>query len=401
MKKKGFTVIMVVCIFWQALSPSSLPGQNSVQPLSLEDKRTYFREGVEFFDNKEYDKAYQQFLLLDGHYSELQAYVSYFLAFSLKHRGNNSEALTEFQQFLFRFPSHPLLDEVRFLVADILFDEGKYAEALHWYQQVSESLTGRHAELLYKLGVSLMHTENAHEAVSTLHSLVSVYPGSKYVKSAQRALQDMLEVQPALTPVWTEENLLDYANSLLKAHLYTSAIKQFSYFQSQYPGSEHIGDSKLGVAEAYFRLGQSTRGMKLLEEMGAHYGKSQPHIAAKAFYTIGMKHWYADRNRQAKRVMQRIVTEFRETEWSDNAQYVLGRIYQANGDYQAAAQWYVSLFKHHPESSFAEEALWRAGWSWYLALHFPKAVEKFHQVITVFPTGGYADASFYWKGRIL
>ncbi len=401
MKKKEFIRIVAVCICWSGLFPFSLWAQDAVQPLSLDDKRIAFREGVNLLEKKKYEKAYQQFLSLHNRYDELQDYVSYFLAFSLKQQGNDLEALAAFQEFLSQFPSHPLSDEVRFLVADILFESEKYAEALPLYQHVSKSSIGRTADVLYKLGVTLMYTQNTQKAVPILHTLVTTYPGSRHVKPAQAALRELLKSHPELTPVHTETTLLDYANALSRARLYSSAIKQYSFFQAQYPNSERIGESELGLAEAYFRLGQTTRGMKKLEETVAHYRESQPNVAAKALYTIGMKHWYADRNRQAKRVMQRIVKEFRATEWSDNAHYVLGRIYQSSRDYQAAAQWYASLYKRHAESSFAEEALWRAGWSWYIALHFPKAVEAFSQGIVISPDGEYAGESLYWKGRAL
>ncbi len=401
MRKKNLVSIACACICCSTLFLPLAFAQDTALPLSLEDKRTYFRQGTELFEKKEYEQACQLFLLLDGRYPELQDYVSYFLAVSLQQQGENRDALTRLQQFLSRFPSHPLQNDVRFLVADTLLAMHKYAEALRLYQQFSESPSEGKAELLYKLGVTLAHTKNTQDAVSALHTLITGYPGYKNVTAAQRVLQELLKTWPELTPAWTENSLLDYADALLNARLYSAAITQYSSFQTQYPASERIADSELGMAEAYFRSGQATRGTKTLEEMVTRYTASQPNIAAKALYRIGTKHWYADRNRGARRVMQRIVTEFRETDWSDNAYYVLGRIYQSNRDYLAAAQWYTSLNRYYPESSFAEEALWRAAWSYYLAQHFPKAVEQFSHVITTFPTGVYCDDSLYWKGRSL
>lgn len=399
MMKKTMNGFLLVVVIW-VMAFSGLAQEVGTR-LTLREKRSRFIQGKTLFEKKDYEKALQIFHALDAHYPELQDYVSYFLGKSLQKEGKLPDALNQFQQFLLQFPTHPLGDEVRFAVANIFFEMKRYPEALTWYKKLDRQAAIDEGEWLYKIGVTFMHTGNERDAVTVFHKLLTSFPRHAMLKSAKTSLRKILVVHPDLAFEWTETSLLEYAHTLLKVRMFKSAMEEYKAFQQRYPKSIRIGESEFGIADAYFRSGSTTKGTKTLQQIASLYAVSQPEIAAKAIYTIGKKHWDADRNRHAKRFMQRIVTEFRETSWGDDAYYVLGRIYQSQKRYHGAGQWFVSLYTHYPESPLAEEALWRAGWSLYLARHYPRAIQKFSQAIISFPNGSYTDDSLYWKGRCL
>jgi tetratricopeptide (TPR) repeat protein len=122
-------------------------------------------------------------------------------------------------------------------------------------------------------------------------------------------------------------------------------------------------------------------------QLASGYAASQPELAAQALYVLGAKDWYADRNQEAKQIMQRILTTLRTTSWADDAHYVIGRIFQSQHAYSVAAQWYTTLQKRYPASALAEESLWRAGWSYYLARQYLQAARTFSRAIRHFLSG--------------
>ncbi len=362
-------------------------------------KRELFSEGMKAFQTKEYEKAVQFLTPLVNDYPELEDYVRYFLAKTYAEMERPKDALAVFQELLSRFPDHPLEDEIQFTIAHLLFDVQNYHDALDIYKTLRENTTISQGGLYYKLGQTFMAMEENKEAVSAFQRVISQYPGHKDVKYARAHLQKILAKHPELTPAWTEESLFEHANALFNAKLHTSAIQQYEAFQKHYPKSSHKGECEFGIADAYFRLGKMKKGTNALKQIVSHYTATQPELAAKALYTQGAKHWNADRNDQARQVMQRVIKDFADTSWGDNAYYVLGRIFQSKKAYHPASQWYITLYVHYPESPFAEEALWRAGWSYYLDQYYTQAIRIFSRTTTAFPSGDYFDDSLYWKAR--
>ncbi|MBN1550804.1 tetratricopeptide repeat protein [bacterium] len=389
-------MLLLMSVLWNSFDSFA---QQLSDPLTIFQKRELFTESVNVFQEKNYEKAVQLLLPLVDQYPELEDYVRYFLAESYRKLDRPQEALALFQDFLDRYPSHPLGGDVQFAIANLLFDLERYHEALTMYKDLHENPTISQGDLFYKLGQAFMNIEHYQEAVSAFHHFLSQYPGHAEKKSAQTALQKILAKYPQLSPKWTEETLLDHANALFKSGLYTSAIKQYEAFLHHYPQSARKEESEFGIADAYFRLGQVQKGINALEQIVTRYATTKHELAAKALYTIGTKHWNADRNQPAEKYMKRIIQEFGETSWGDDAYYVLGRIFQSKKAYKTASQWYSALYVHYPDSSFAAEALWQAGWSYYLNKQYAEAIQVFSQATTAFPSGDYRDESFYWQGR--
>ena len=396
---KKTIVLAIVCniAFWAA--SLSISAQISPKNRTLSQKRNLFATGVQLFQEKQYEKSTQIFEQLTNQYPELQDYVQFFLASTYKAQEKNVAAFALFQRFLRENTSHPLRDEVRLTAADLLCEMKKYSDAIDMYEALLSDSTIHRGEIYYKLGQAFLQTNNAQKAAFAFSQAVFVYPQSSIMKEAQNSLRKILTAHQEFAPEWTEKTLLESANILLEKGFYTSAISQFELFQKQYPKSSSLGESKFGMADAYLRLGKASQGKKTLEELSIQYAASQPELAAKAIYTLGVKDWNADRNTQAKHQMHRIVKDFRETSWGNKACYVLGRIFQSQKAYEAAAQWYAYLYKRYPESAFAEEALWRAGWSYYLTAKYPQAIHMFSQAISTFPHGDFYGESFYWRGR--
>ncbi len=394
---KKIPVFLLGCMVCLSLI-LNLTQQRSV---SAEEKQEEFGKALELFEKKDYGSAIKAFDALRSQYSELSDYISFFLIRAYAKSAKDSEALLLSQHFLQQFPSHPLRDEVALLEASVLLRGQRFKEALESYRTLLMQQNVPEERLFYAIGQAFLALGKKEDAVNAFQRLLQFYPAHSDVKAARKALRNILASQPELRPAWTEGTLFAYAEKLLESGLYSSAITQHKKFQAVYPVGLKFGASELSLAEAYLRSRKLKEGQRLLEQIAERYAQSHPEIAAEALYTLGRRSWNADRNLEAKRFMQRIITEFRTSLWGDDAYYILGRIYQSQHSYQAAAQCYRSLSTQYPESSFTEEALFRAGWSLYLAPNYPKASQLFLQAATAFPSGKYAANGRFWLGKSL
>ena len=366
---------------------------------TLAQRRTLFTEGVNAFQDKQYEAARQSFEGLREQYPELQDYVEFFLADTYLNLGENQKALAACQQFLKKYPVHPVAAEVRFKTANLLLGEQRYPEAIALYQNLLEHSARDQGNLYYQLGKAQAGMGNDKEAVFALQQVIAFHPDFSSLAEAQQDLQQILQKAPQLKPQWTEDTLFNHAQALFQLGRHKQALTQYEAFRKQYPQSKRLAECAFGMADAYFRLRNKKDGLNVLEKLAAQYQTANPEIAARALYQIGVKHWGADENAQAQAYMQRIVKAYPQTSWSATARYVLGRIAQDGDAYPEAAKWYAAVYETQPRSEFAEEALWRAGWALYLAQQYAPAEKLFAQARAAFPNGDYVNDALYWQGR--
>ncbi len=372
----------------------------AAEPRPLADKRTHFAEGIAQLDQKAYQQAAQTFRALASDYRELPDYTQFFLAKAYLGATQYQDALAELQAFRASFPLHPLNDDVLWLMADALVKLKRGADALPlYYELASRPSNIAKGDILYNIGITSTTLNQFQAAVKAFHELLITFPAHAQAKGAQQRLQTLLSTHPELTPVMNEDALLTYANTLLTAKLYAAAMTQYQAFQQRYPASPRLPESHIGLADATLRAGKLKEGISMIEALVKQFETANPDMSAKALYTLGAAHWNADRNQDAQRVLERILNQFKATPSYENALYVSGRIVQSKPSYLAAAELYRALAEQYPNGTFAEEAFWRAGWSYYQGRDYQKATQIFSQGLAAFPAGAYAEDGQYWLGR--
>lgn len=395
---KNLSILRLVALLL-LLNLLPMPARAAAQR-SLAEKRARFAEGVAQLDQKAFLQAVQTFQTLASDYRELPDYTQFFLVRAYVGAKQYQDALTELQAFRASFPNHPLQDDALWLMANALVELKREADALPLYQELAACPSNiAKGDVLYKIGVTAAALNQAQIAVEAFHELLTTFPAHAQAKDAQKRLQAILTTHPELTPLMDEDALLDYANTLLAAKQFTAAIAQYQAFLQQYPASPRLSEAQVALADATLRAGKLKEGISMVEALAAQLGATNPDMAAKALYTLGAAHWNADRNDEAKRVMERIITQFKTSPSRENALYVSGRIAQSKPSYLAAAKFYRALAEQYPNGAFAEEAFWRAGWAYYQAQEYQNAAQMFSQGLAAFPVGAYSEDGQYWLGR--
>lgn len=368
-------------------------------PLPLEQRRQRFMEGVQLYEERHYEQALVIFEALKNQYPELHDYVLFFLAHTALKLKREQQALENFQEFLTLYPSHPLTYDVRVNTAHLLFANKDYAAARDLYRQLLGHPDLDQGDLYYRLGNTFLTLNRPREAAFSFNHMLSFYPKHPSRKQAQQRFEALIRANPSLQPPQTEGTLLKQARAFFEAQWYKSAREHYEIIKKQYPKSTHMEECEFGIVDALFRSGQYEAGMKTLEQLSKDYASKDIAIAARAIYIIGSKYWNSDSNTQARKTMEQLITLYPKTVWTDNAMYVIGRIYQGEKAYADAATWYLNMYANYGGSSFAEESLWRAGWCYYLNAQYTEAIQAFEQGLSRFPDGSYIDDALYWLGR--
>jgi tol-pal system protein YbgF len=114
------------------------------------------------------------------------------VAYSDYSRGNDSLALSEFQQYVETYPDSDLADNAEYWIGEILYAQKRYQDAIDVYSRVFNiSPKGDKAVIaLYKRAMALKEMGRHDEAVAQLNAIVKAYPKRQESEMAKQRLQE-------------------------------------------------------------------------------------------------------------------------------------------------------------------------------------------------------------------
>jgi tol-pal system protein YbgF len=108
--------------------------------------------------------------------------------------GNYDLALGAYQDFLTKFPNHPRAAEAQFGIADSYYNGKKFDQAIVEYdillQKFPESDKSKAA--LYKKGLAQAELNQTQEAINTLSSVRTKFPGTQEAEAAQIKINELV-----------------------------------------------------------------------------------------------------------------------------------------------------------------------------------------------------------------
>lgn len=220
------------------------------------------------------------------------------------------------------------------------------------------------------------------------------------------------------------------ADALYRVGDYNNAINTYSKFLMT-PGAstlEEYKDAEYNLAYSYFKLDdfenasshfrkyvnamQNLRTEKIadaLNRIGDYYFLSTDYSRALQNYqqSYSMKIYDADyalyqiafcqglqRNQQSKiENLEKLLAEFPESDFEDDALYELGRAYERLGENQKATEQYLTLIQKYSESNYYRRGLIQLGLISYNAGNFNQSLEYYKKVTENFPGTPEAQAA--------
>ncbi len=167
------------------------------------------------------------------------------------------DAITAFQQFTFRFPTHGRVEEARYMLAQSYFGKGEYVTAAHEFSRLADDYpTGpwaddarfRTCQAYLRLSPDpQLDQEYTRAAIDHCQSLVAYYPDSEYAPKAKAIVEDM---QTKLA-----QKLFEGGEYYFKRKAFDSAIIYFQDVVTKFPDTKVAPEALLKVVQAYQKIG--------------------------------------------------------------------------------------------------------------------------------------------------
>ena len=121
------------------------------------------------------------------------AQVIYGVAVEQYQRGSHATAQRAFEDFLQQYANHPLAPEARFLLADMLAQQGRVQDALEGFNKIPEihPTSTKVPDALYRIGLLHLELGNTSEASLFLDRVVNTYPDSNAAGPARERLREI------------------------------------------------------------------------------------------------------------------------------------------------------------------------------------------------------------------
>ncbi|MDQ7798774.1 MAG: transglycosylase SLT domain-containing protein [Candidatus Edwardsbacteria bacterium] len=116
----------------------------------------------------------------------------------------------------------------------------------------------------------------------------------------------------------------------------------------------------------------------------------------KASRLISQKKYESARN-----LLTRFVRFNKGSSLLGQAQYLIGKCLERQGKLTLAAQAYLKVPEVQSGSSWADEALFRAGWCQYKMKAYGRALKHWREAQRRYPQSDFAEVSVFWQGKAL
>jgi tol-pal system protein YbgF len=170
-----------------------LTGQNQRVIASVRDQLEGFRRGVSVVSAGVADSVMATDQPDAGGARGGVAEATYGAAVDQYQRGSHATAQRAFEDFLQQYANHSLAPEARFLLADILAQQGRVQESLEGFNKIPElhPTSTKVPDALYRIGLLHLELGNTSEARLFLDRVVNTYPDSNAAGPARERLREI------------------------------------------------------------------------------------------------------------------------------------------------------------------------------------------------------------------
>lgn len=320
--------------------------------------------------------------------------------------GNPYKSVAEvLQDFLKAYPKNPSYEEINGLVVTSYLYQQDYEGALEY---LAKNKSRQNEELTYEVsyyrGIQLFNENKLQESIPYfLQGIKSIesdvqakaqywngeanYRLGNYEEARDRFLE--FRINPTAKSV-EEHATIDYnvGYSHFKLKDYGKAVKSFQAFvQKQNEDMSMNDDAIIRSGDCYYASSDYRNAMNAYKIVADQYGTG----ADYAQYQIGMSYGFLKEDEKKTEELEKLLTNFDNSNFQDDALFQLGNTYAALKDNEKAHGAYKRLFQNHPRSSYNPRALLRDGLLYYNDNENRKAITNFKEIVAKFPTSEEAQ----------
>lgn len=341
-----------------------------------------------------------------------------------------------------RTPGSDLADASYFRIGECFRLQREFNTAIFYYKKI-QSRSEYYDDALYWRGVSAFQLRDYEQAVKMFKSLIRSYQqrtphkeqslqpyaqfqlGLTYYrdrqyKKASQAFDLFLSENPksTLEGASADEALYWQARARYELKDYRRTIESVERLISQFPDSKLRYKAEFFRAESTYWLGRTRKNFANARAMYQNILNIYPTYewAEKCQYGIGWTYFseaelMRDKNqseaysyyRNAIDAWKKVISDYRNGESDDKAQYHIGIAYLNTKDYDAAIESFQTVRMKYRNSDLADNALYRIGWAYYkkenyaTAIDFYRKMSSEHPSSILLPNAVFGIANCYFK----
>jgi soluble lytic murein transglycosylase len=371
--------------YWLAPSPDD---RRAAKTASM----TQFADGVKLEIDANFAKALPIFSQKSLQQGALGDYALYYQGLAELRQGRSADAKRTFESLAAKSPTGYLVEGAALRGAESAEALGDEAAALEIYERLSKVKTTAPDDVLMLLGRAAMTAGDNEKAAQAFLRVVYEFPFSDAAIAAATELDGL--PTPPIAPGSARYKLeLGRAERLFGGKRYKDARPIFESLKGEASGDDReLVELRIAECDYFLKRARATRdAVKPYTEKASRQGE------ALYFYAIATRD-LGDHD-EYLRIVRRIVSEFPEQSWAEEALNNLATYYILQNDDDQADATFREMYQRYPTGHYAERAAWKVGWLAYRRNKYADTVAAFESASATFPRSDYRPAWLYWSGR--
>ena len=362
--------------------------RTTVRPAALND----FAMAVKLEVDSNFAKALPIFMQSALRQGPLGHYSEYYQGLAELRLGRPADARQTFRALAAKSPVGYLVEAAALKEAECDEALNDQAAAMQVYETLSKTRTTAPDEVLMRFGRAAKAAGHADKAAEAYSRLVYEFPFSDLAPLAGGELES-LPVAP-IAPGSTRFKLeLGRAERLFGAKRYAQARPVFDALRaSARDDDREVVQLRIAECDYFLKKARNAReALKPFLDQGSRQGE------ALFFYAVATRE--IGGHEEYLRVVRRIVAEFPNQSWAEEALNNLATYYLVQGDDEGSEQAFREMYEKFPTGHYAERAAWKIGWWAYRSENYAETVRVFESAAAAFPRSDYRPPWLYWSGR--
>ena len=158
-----------------------------------------------------------------------------------------------------------------------------------------------------------------------------------------------------------------------------------------------FAESMLKLGDAYFQVREDNKASAVLKKFSTT--ASKPKMLAEAAYLSARAFQRSGQREEAAAAFDKLIKDFPGEEFAARGMHRWADMAEGDDDTARARSLYYNLYIELPDSTLADDALWKVGWLSYLEKDYKGAYLIFNKLLTEYPYSDFTDTATYWSAR--
>lgn len=339
-----------------------------------------FLKGYCHYDRRDYRNAIEKLSGLENRLPVLADYIIFFRASSHHKLNERQKALSEYRRVAREHKSSTLYNDALLGKAEIYAQTAEHDNAIAIYMELAENLDSHWLKARYKISAAELY-ERQGDKLRAMELYTDVWVNHPHTPRADSVVEFSSRNGLVFNPSARERKMR--ADNLYASSLWERAL-------SEYRAVPTSIDTRINEALCLWRMNRTSDALEILGNVDtpeAHYhsGKITEHTGMTG---------------RALEIYGSVYKNHPESRYAPDALMRSAEILRLAGYDRDAASHYRIIIDKYPESVHVTDAAWYKGWIHYRSGEFEKALEYFSSYS--YPENSFDSQSFeYWKGKSL